>query len=160
MRSTMISSGLISSIRRGSALIGILIVVVIVMGILLAGPLSSSSDSKGRSIPQVIRDIDRGKDVACGSNRDALRSELTMLQIDNPRVTAADPAVVQLMNKTRCPGGGIYVFDRDGSIRCTAHDPPSLATLMALVQTPRPTAEELASTPDPSPLIAAEKPAG
>ena len=138
-------------------MIGILIVVVIIMGVILVGPMSTKGDRKGR--PQMVRDIDRSKDVACGSTRGALRTEISMLQIDNPRLTQADQAVVALMSKNRCPGGGIYVFDTDGSIRCTQHAAPSLATLTAMVRTPRPSAEDLARKVEPSPLIAG-KPAG
>lgn len=119
----MIEAPLWISSRRqsaGSAMIGLLLVVLIIMilvtrGYLQKDPVTQVSEGKGY--------IDRSKGTACTLNRQAMATEITRMTMSANGEVPSIHVLKAKLGGTRCPEGGVYQTDPKGTLYCTKHAP-------------------------------------
>ncbi|HOE97630.1 MAG TPA: hypothetical protein PLS90_13910 [Candidatus Sumerlaeota bacterium] len=132
--------------RRGFYIIGILIVVAIILILVFKGSMAPDPVTQ---VSSGITYIDRSQEVACSTNRNAIRTDLQHYQINNPGAPIT-PDVIRKANSATCPDGGIYLMAQDGHIFCTLHDPPPPEQMQQLmrISEEKPVATPV-GTPDP-----------
>ncbi|MCX7044471.1 MAG: hypothetical protein NTX50_03155 [Candidatus Sumerlaeota bacterium] len=149
--------------RRGFTFIG-LIFVLIIIAILAGGYFSGTPDAP---IGAAKLGLDRSKDITCKVNRDQLRTQVTMWQINNsgqkPTLQALKAAAIN--TERLCPEGGVFSIGANGEVYCSKHNPepaaeaanpvpsaPTPPTPPGPARTPAPTAparSSAAPTPEP-----------
>lgn len=117
--------------RQGYVVIVLLVVVVIIMILVLKGPMETNPTTH---VTQAQTYIDRSADVACGSNRSALATDLMQMRINNNGAAISTDMLLKFSNK-QCPKGGFYMIGRDGKIYCTKHFPPPADELQEFMRT-------------------------
>lgn len=119
---------------RGASALALLIVVAIILFLSFGyfGGEDAPKD-KVQEVKQGIRDIEKARVVTCETNRVAIKTNVTMWQINNSG-SKMTPEVYSQLNLPRCPGDGIYFINDQGTVYCTDHFPPSAAEMQSLLQ--------------------------
>ena len=118
--------------RRGAAMIGLLVVLVIIMILMLRGPLRQDPVTR---VTQAQQDIEKAGDAACAMNLQSLRTELQTIRINSG---GALPSI-NILRRTKagtaftCPRAGKYQIDDQGEVYCAKHaSPPDSVTVQDL----------------------------
>lgn len=105
--------------RRGSGILGLLIVVVI---LLILTWVYLAPDSKTH-ITTAQTHIEKTRDAVCDYNIKTMESQMTMLQTSDSSAPITTATLERKGYLLKCPGGGSYVI-KNGKIYCAKHSPP------------------------------------
>lgn len=160
---SMGSAGHSAALRRqlggAGGVVALLIVAAIIMVLSMRFFITEEPTQQAS---MAVTSIDRSADVTCETNRNAIRTDLTMWQVNNPGERLRLDDLRQKYSLPACPRGGAYVIGTDGVVYCTKHfpPPPEMMNQVMALTTPAPEPTPFgsptplgasASTPPPAP---------
>ena len=126
-----------------------MLLVVVGIMLLLMLKFMGGGDGPQKEVSSAVTNIEHSADIACTSNRNVIKADLTMWQVNNPGEPMKLDEIRAKLNLPTCPRGGAYLLGPDGAVYCTKHFPPSAALMQQVMalNTPVPTSTPFGTPP-------------